>query len=229
MNPRFDLPTTIGYDLLSHLEREIKMATKQVRWKCLNCNSGVLAPSRPRRDDVRRYCLPCSSKAGRLVERTAPALEKKREATKSKATEKQKAKRAKAADAKTAQCGFDVDKEAIRLWKILMKQHPNRKRRLPSIKIVKRNRETTSGHYESGHLVQLNLGTDTVDAWECLAHELVHALGYHAHDHIFYRHLKQLTEARWKIAVNSYEWNRAGYNNDWNLREQLDEMKVVNF
>jgi hypothetical protein len=205
------------------------MATKQVRWKCLNCNSGVLAPSRPRRDDVRRYCLPCSGKSGKLVERTAPALDKKREANNAKTLEKQKAKRAKATDAKTAHCGFDVSKEATRLWNILMKIEPKRKRRIPSIKIVKRKRSQTSGHYESGHLVQLNLGTDTVDAWESLAHELVHAVGYHYHDHNFYRCLKQLTEARWKITVSSYDWNRAGYNNDWNLQEQLHEMQVVNF
>jgi len=52
---------------------------KQVRWKCETCDDGLLAPSRPRRNDVRRYCLPCSAKRGTLVERIAPALEKKRE------------------------------------------------------------------------------------------------------------------------------------------------------
>ena len=42
---------------------------KQSRWKCPTCGHGLLAPTRPRRNDVRRYCLPCSSKAGVLVER----------------------------------------------------------------------------------------------------------------------------------------------------------------
>ena len=51
--------------------------TKQARWKCEKCNDGLLAPSRPRKNDVRRYCLPCSAKQGTLVERIAPALEKK--------------------------------------------------------------------------------------------------------------------------------------------------------
>jgi len=58
------------------------MATtsKKVRWECPNGCSGVLGSTRPRRDDVCRYCLDCSGKAGRLVERRAPALERRREA-----------------------------------------------------------------------------------------------------------------------------------------------------
>jgi hypothetical protein len=53
---------------------------KQSRWKCPTCGHGLLAPTRPRRNDVRRYCLPCSSKAGVLVERVAPALDAQRAA-----------------------------------------------------------------------------------------------------------------------------------------------------
>jgi len=80
--------------------------TKQVRWKCTICNSGVLAPSRPRKDDVRRYCLQCSGKTGKLVERIAPSLEKKREAQKTKTVQKKKAQRVKIAKVKTAHSGL---------------------------------------------------------------------------------------------------------------------------
>ena len=52
---------------------------KQIRWKCEQCDHGLLAPSRPRKNDVRRYCLTCSAKRGILVERVAPALQKKSE------------------------------------------------------------------------------------------------------------------------------------------------------
>ena len=52
--------------------------TKQVRWKCANCDHGLLAPTKPRKNDVRRYCLPCSAKTGKLVERVSPTLEKQR-------------------------------------------------------------------------------------------------------------------------------------------------------
>jgi len=50
-----------------------------VRWVCPSCGGGVNGPQRPRMDDVRRYCLRCSAKTGRLVQRTAPSLERRRE------------------------------------------------------------------------------------------------------------------------------------------------------
>lgn len=54
-------------------------APKRVRWVCPNDrHPGVLGPSRPRRDDVCRFCLPCSADRGRLVLRTAPALDRAR-------------------------------------------------------------------------------------------------------------------------------------------------------
>jgi hypothetical protein len=62
------------------------------RWVCPTCNEGKLAPRRPRRDDVRRYCLPCSEKSGRLVSRVNPTLESKRQARKARAAAKRRAK-----------------------------------------------------------------------------------------------------------------------------------------
>lgn len=52
---------------------------KRKRWVCPRCDGAVLAPSRPRRDDARRYCLACTKTTGRLVERECPALERERE------------------------------------------------------------------------------------------------------------------------------------------------------
>jgi len=53
--------------------------TKMIRWNCPNeAHPGVLGPSRPRRDDVRRYCLACSEKSGRLAERVSSKIEAKR-------------------------------------------------------------------------------------------------------------------------------------------------------
>lgn len=57
------------------------MAAKRIRWECPHgLHPGVLASSRPRKNATARYCLPCSEEAGVLVERTAPALERKRNA-----------------------------------------------------------------------------------------------------------------------------------------------------
>jgi len=50
---------------------------KRVRWVCPNGCAGVLGPSRPRKNNVVRYCLPCSAKAGVLVERSSPSVQKK--------------------------------------------------------------------------------------------------------------------------------------------------------
>jgi hypothetical protein len=85
--------------------------TKRVRWACPNGCPAVLGPSRPRRDDVARYCLTCSAKRGRLVLRTAPSLEAKRE---SKA-ERAKAKKAAAAARAAAR---EAAREAARFAKL---------------------------------------------------------------------------------------------------------------
>lgn len=70
-----------------------------VRWECPNGkHPAVLAPQRPRKNDVRRYCLRCSETEGVLVERTAPSLERKRAAK----TEFRKAKTQRLAEYKAA-------------------------------------------------------------------------------------------------------------------------------
>lgn len=95
------------------------MTTSLRRWICPKCGGGALAPSKPRRDDVRRYCLPCSTKTGRLVERTCPALDKAREAraetAKAKATRARRAKAARSAAYYVAG-GVDVRAFARRAW-----------------------------------------------------------------------------------------------------------------
>ena len=48
------------------------------RWVCPLCKDGHLAPSKPRKNNALRYCLPCSGKTGKLVERDCPALDTRR-------------------------------------------------------------------------------------------------------------------------------------------------------
>lgn len=50
---------------------------KRRHWTC-GRHPGVLAPSRMRKNDVRRFCWPCSLEAGILVERESPAMERSR-------------------------------------------------------------------------------------------------------------------------------------------------------
>jgi hypothetical protein len=57
----------------------MKMAkAKRKLWVCPLCNVGKLGLQRPRKDHVIRYCLPCSEKTGRFVERFAPADQTKK-------------------------------------------------------------------------------------------------------------------------------------------------------
>lgn len=54
---------------------------KRVRWECPDgLHPGVLGSTRPPADATVRFCLDCSADSGRLVKRTAPALERKRAA-----------------------------------------------------------------------------------------------------------------------------------------------------
>lgn len=111
---------------------------KQARWKCPICDDGLLAPQRPRLDDVRRYCLPCSSKQGKLVERIAPAIEAQRtrriESRKEKAKNERKRERARIERKQNSpreiarrkyteqgEYGMNIKRETARLWKMLNK------------------------------------------------------------------------------------------------------------
>jgi len=64
-------------------------------WVCPNCAKGVRAPGRLRKNDVRRFCYPCSQGKGVLVERVCPALERKRSVAADRAKKKAKRKREK--------------------------------------------------------------------------------------------------------------------------------------
>lgn len=66
--------------------------SKRKRWVCPLCNVGKLGLQRPRKNDVVRYCLPCSEKTGKLVERFSPSdISARKRKEKSKAERQAKA------------------------------------------------------------------------------------------------------------------------------------------
>ena len=222
---------------------------KQVRWKCSICDDGLLAPTRPRKNDVRRYCLPCSTKRGTLVERIAPALEKKREKRSSLVQQKNKEKRVRVAKklqpekermkrAKQRQMIFD--KEADRIWKLFYPQGTNRRR--PRINIVFSRYRGCSGYYNGSVVIRIpRTSSGSVSSWETLAHELCHAVvptstRDGSHGKAFYVALKNVIETRWKVQMDwssingyttsSHSW---GYKVDWLMRAQLEKADVVKF
>ena len=232
------------------------MATKNVRWKCEICDSGLLAPSRPRLNDVRRYCLPCSADTGKLVHRVAPSLEKKRAVKKVVATKRTTSKRATVAKNKAkvqhkkkaigkvqtfGRQGFHIEKEAKKIWKLLEPYHNGKA--FPKITMQQRGytvRKDGGVSYSVGSYAGLayihenRIWLSANPEWGTVAHELVHlAVGVRrgvqnskAHDKVFYDCLRDVTQRRFKIVISFHEVTRYGYAVDWNMRRQLVEKNV---
>ena len=226
--------------------------TKQVRWKCAICDHGLLAPTKPRKNDVRRYCLPCSSKSGKLVERVAPSLEKKREQRSAVVREQNKMKRERTAiklqplkerQKREAQRQRIFEKEADRIWALFFPTGTTRKR--PPIKLVYSHGGGVSGLWNGCEVLvripRWSVGGAT--AWETLAHELCHAVVGYRHDdregyhgRTFYTTLKPVIEKRWGVRmdwsfINGYtdtskSW---GYKVDWAMTRQLEKSGKVRF
>lgn len=232
------------------------MATKNVRWKCEICDNGLLAPSRPRMNDVRRYCLPCSADTGKLVHRVAPSLEKKRAVKKVVATKRTTSKRATVAKKKAkvqhrqkaikqvqtfGHEGFHIEKEAKKIWKLLEPYHNGKP--LPKIEMQQRGYTV---HEDGGIGIRTGRVSGLAYYWESriwlaadpewgtLAHELVHvAVGVRrgvqnrkAHDKVFYDCLRDVTQRRFKIIISFHEVTRYGYEVDHNITRQLRTKNV---
>ena len=225
---------------------------KQARWTCLNCGEGGLAPTKPRRDDVRRYCLPCSAKSGRLVERVSPSLERRREAQAARTRERSKKKKARVSAQRQKVTANErlvkkreklVLEEAQRLWKLLTPYHKGK--RIPRIVITDtRQKRGASGYwirngfYEEITLRLVPFGTGhfhEARSWKVLLHELCHAAcppkDGDSHHREFYYAMKYTTEKRWRCSISfaSLTGNRWGYSVDAVILEQLLSLRVVKF
>lgn len=227
---------------------------KQARWTCLNCGEGGLAPTKPRRDDVRRYCLPCSAKSGRLVERVSPSLEKRREAAGVKTRERSKKKRATLSAKRQKVTANErlvkkreklVLEEAERLWKLLTPYHKGKS--IPRIVITDtRQKRGASGYWRGNgfwssgeitlRLVPFGTGNfHEARSWKVLLHELCHAAcppkAGDSHHREFYYAIKYTAEKRWKcfISFASLTGNQWGYHVDDVILGQLLTLGVVKF
>lgn len=182
------------------------MTTKTRRWVCPICGTGVNAPERPRKDDVRRYCLPCSETTGRLVARTAPALERirkeAREKTAAKITRRRIATRRQDLAARSSG-GFDLLAEAKRIWNLpTMRELPRWRKELPDIEFRRGTKYHTSGHCDYwGRNIVITIGTDTAKALGIVAHELMHAALLHdGHSARFWSRLRSVAKEAWPTA-----------------------------
>lgn len=173
------------------------------QWKCPNGCAGVLGPDKPRTDDVRRYCLPCSEKSGRLVKRTCPALDRKRAAGKARSTEKAKAKRDRSRaveDKKWIVDGLDLRVEAKRFWNLPSLRERRGRRNFPEIEVVRRTREYSSGYCWYGRTPQITVraGTCRWGAAYTLLHEMTHAVvGVEGHSQRYWNYVQAAAREAW--------------------------------
>lgn len=164
------------------------------RWRCPKCGSGCLAPKTPRRDDLRKYCLDCSKKTGRLVERVLPSAVARRTAREMKRTVTaifaKHRKQWKEDDYWTV-AGVHVRETAKRYWKVLSTITKNR-RAMPTITLrrSRKNPLQETGR-ASDHRVVMTFGThvDRAAVEITLLHELSHSsVGQkHNHDEVYNR------------------------------------------
>lgn len=154
-------------------------AAKRVRWACPNGCPGVLGPSRPRRDDARRYCLTCTAKTGRLVERVSPALERQRQtaADRSKAKAQRKRERERAAAVKRWTVGeVDLVEAYAKALRLPSLKPAARVTSLERLTLYRReNPEWMSGRTDGTNVhLSVGIGGDPGTAVAVLIHELAH-------------------------------------------------------
>lgn len=155
-----------------------------VRWQCpVGDHSTVLGPERPRKDNACRYCLQCTEKTGKLTERVAPALERRRLAAAEAAEKKRKAREARARDREREKLtvnGIHLPSEAARMVRRSQTLRVTWRLRADQIEFKVRRRTTAAtgryGHAWGNWEIQVNdvPGLDVYDTLETLIHELVH-------------------------------------------------------
>lgn len=218
----------------------------QVRWKCESCNNGLLAPTKPRMNDVRRYCLPCSASTGKLVQRVSPTLEKQRVVKQAASRKKNVAKRAtvakRTAPIKTqkridAQRSKMIHNEAEKIWKLMQPYHNGKP--LPRIIIARgKNWGSQGGHAQRySNEIQVNVDRDQSPnrsrrVWEVLAHELCHKAvppiyrngATDVHSREFYHCLRHAWQKRWKCEISFATVSTWGYSVDHIIQRQAEHL-----
>lgn len=192
------------------------------RWICPQCGSGVNAPDAPRKDDARRYCLTCTGKTGRLVERTCPALDRQRaeRSVKQAARTQTRRERDRAAEVAARTAGpYDLLAEAKRFARLPAIKNQIDRYGFPTITF---RRTTGSKAFTSGHCrycvpaeITVTIGCDPHGAVETVMHEMVHAaLLTEGHSDRFWYTLRSLAKEAFPDARFDFVHVRQGWQTD---------------
>lgn len=147
-----------------------------VRWQCPNGCPGVLGPQRPRKNNIVRYCLPCSAEAGVLVERSAPSVERKREARSEVTAERRKRKADRERERRYVHEGIDYEKLMRKYLRLPAFRVGGRPMGAPELVLVRHRYGPSSrlGSAWGSYQVRLNLGPRM--PWQQVTHTLIHEL-----------------------------------------------------
>jgi len=161
-----------------------------IRWVCPECGTGVNAPSRMNAMDTRRFCLACSAGSPRLVERSAPKLERQRSAAKAKQADvaRQKRERASAAENLRRSVRLNtgvmirVDHLAREAWALPVRRNEAPRARLPEIQVRQGTKGHSTGRCWYGERIVFTFGRapDLAEVIGLVIHEVAHELAYQA-------------------------------------------------
>lgn len=150
-----------------------------------------MGPQRPRKDNVVRYCLNCSEKNGRLVERQALALEKRRQKSTERAQEKSKAKARRKRQAEKRMTHLTLTDAAGRVVELDVEKTVFKFANRTGVDLWslswnrRRGRPVNSGRaWPTRNHVHLTIGSPSLE-WFCkvAAHELAHLAAGPGHGH----------------------------------------------
>lgn len=182
------------------------------RWKCPNCENGILAPTRPRKNDVRRYCKDCSWETGYLVERISPALEARREIAKTKTVQKQKVKAVRSRE-QWMVAGIDAEKYMRKL--AVLPVYGGRKG-LPYLRIKNGftklviHRLKNPARYKLGHYNSLEIALFVSPDWtertlrDTLMHELMHMVVRHRNGRSHPKEFHRKMVTAWRQSIRKF-------------------------
>lgn len=211
-------------------------------WRCPNCEDQIRAPERPRKSDVRRYCLKCSADTGHLVERVVPALERRRaQALVDRKVKAQTAReREREAERKRwsrtliTASGEEIEVDILGEFKRVCRlpQFTGLAKRPPSLNLM-RSRYGVSGQAWGWHInLRIPERAEAEDALETLVHEVCHAWcerhGRHSHDEFFKQALSRACEQYFPGLGRVGGWsNNQAYDLDWKIRARMRELRVL--
>ena len=164
---------------------------------------------RPRKDNIIRYCLPCSESAGKLVERNAPVLDKRRATQADKAKDKRLAKEKREAARERKRTHIELWDANGRVVELDPEQATREIAKLAGIKrgfqfTWKRRSFGFSGRCWSYGRIHLSIssrrGASLEDFCRIAAHELAHFRGNCQHNDTWRDEYERICGVVWGMA-----------------------------